>query len=124
MKKFFVSQWVFIVIAIVIGIFLNQKNCISDELCDPDPVYGGCSSNCEFGTASEWLWKSLGVWLLMNVGFIIGKENLKKQENLKEFLARAGLKTSTRQITEEWKEEDRENDKKIKKILKEIEHNK
>lgn len=118
MKKFLSNQQVFIIGAIVLGFFLNQTNCVPDPFCDPDPLYGGCSSSCEFGTTTQWLTKSFGMWVLLNIGAFIGKENLKKKENLKDFLNQEGLKTTTRAIDEEWKIEDKKKRGRISKIIK------
>lgn len=121
MKKFLSNQQVFIIGAIVLGFFLNQTNCVPDPFCDPDPLYGGCSSSCEFGTTTQWLTKSFGMWVLLNIGAFIGKENLKKKENLKDFLNQEGLKTTTRAIDEEWKIEDKKSEEEFQKLLKSIE---
>lgn len=120
MKKFFSNQQVFIILAIIIGLFLNQRNCTPDPFCDPDPLYGGCSSNCEFGTTTQWLAKSFGMWVLLNLGAFIGKENLKKKENLKDFLDQEDLKTTVRSIDEEWRVKDKESEEEFQKLLKSI----
>lgn len=120
MKKFFSSQKLFIVLAIILGFFLNQSNCTPDPFCDPDPLYGGCSDNCEFGTATQWLTKSIGMWVLLNIGAFIGKENLKKKENLKDFLNQEDLKTNTRAIDEEWKLEEKKSEEEFQKLLKSV----
>jgi len=120
MKKFFSNQQVFIILAIIIGLFLNQKNCTPDPSCNPDPLYGGCSSSCEFGTITQWLTKSFGMWVLLNVGAFIGKENLKKKDNLKNFLDQEGLKTTVRSIDEAWRVEDKRSEEEFQKLLKSI----
>ncbi len=120
MKKFFLNQQLFIISAIILGFFLNQSHCTPDPFCDPDPLYGGCSNSCEFGTATQWLTKSIGMWVLLNIGAFIGKENLKKKENLKDFLNQEGLKTTTRAIDEEWRVEDKRSDEEFQKLLKSI----
>lgn len=66
MKKFFDKQTLFIIGTLVIGFLLNQRNCTPDPYCDSDPVYGGCSSVCESGTASQLFTKSLGISLFSN----------------------------------------------------------
>jgi len=120
MKKFFSNQKIFIILAIVLGFFLNQSNCTPDPFCDPDPLYGDCSESCEFGTATQWLAKSIGIWILLKTGASIQKENLKKKENLKDFLNQENLKTTIRAIDEEWKIEDKKNEKEFQKLLKSI----
>jgi len=120
MKKFFSNQQLFIILAIILGFFLNQSNCAPDPFCDPDPLYGGCSNSCEFGTATQWLTKSIGIWVLLNIGAFIGKENLKKKENLKDFLNQEGLKITTRIIDEEWRIEEKKNEEEFRKLLKSI----
>jgi len=118
MKKFFSNQQLFIILAIILGFFLNQSNCTPDPFCDPDPLYGSCPDSCEFGTSTQWLTKSIGIWVLLNIGAFIGKENLKKKENLKDFLNQEGLKTTTRAIDEEWRIEDKKNEEEFQRLLK------
>lgn len=120
MKKFFDAQGIMIGMALFIGIFLNQKNCIPDPTCDPDPLYGGCSSGCEFGTVTQYLSKSFGVWMLLNIGGFLGKENLKKKDNLKDFLNMKDLKQTTYSITDEFRAEDKESDMRVRELLKKL----
>lgn len=124
MKKFFNRQSSFIIGAIIVGFLLNRSNCTPDPYCDPDPLYGGCSSSCNYGTTTQWALKSLGIWVLLNVGSILGRENLKNKENLKEFLDHEGLKYNVRIIEDEWKEEDQKSDEEVKKLLKSMESKK
>ncbi len=117
MKKSFQAQSTFIVVAIVLGFILNMSNCVSDDTCEPDPLYGGCSSSCEYGNFSQWISKSFGLWILLNIGSYIGFENLKKKEKLKEFLDKENLKYTVRQIDEEWKQEEKEWQKSTDKLI-------
>lgn len=122
MKKFFSSQKLFIIFAIILGFFLNQSNCTPDPFCDRfDPLHGDCFDSCKFGTATQWLTKSIGMWVLLNTGAFIGKENLKEEENLKDFLNQEDLKRITRSIDEKWKIEDKKNEEKFQGLLESIE---
>jgi hypothetical protein len=114
MKKYFSKQKSFIILAIVIGLLINRTNCDPDPDCDSDPIYGSCSSSCEFGTTMQWATKSFGIWVVLNLGSFLTMENLKKREYLREFLNEENLKTTVREIEEEWKVED----DRIKKELK------
>jgi len=121
MKKFINNQFPFIIFAIIIGFLLNTSNCIPDPYCDPDPLYGGCFSDCDYGTASQWAIKSFGIWVLLNLGSFFEKENLKKKENLKEFLEHGDLKYTVRTIDNEWKADDQKSNEEVKKLLKSME---
>jgi len=121
MKKFFDKQTVFIVGAIIIGLLLNKTNCTPDPYCDPDPLYGGCSESCDYGTTIQWATKSFGIWVILNLGAFIGIQNLKKKEYLKEFFDKEGLKYTVRTIDEEWKIEDEKHEKEFQKLLKTME---
>lgn len=118
MKKFFDVQSGFLIVAIVLGLLLNRTNCNPDPDCDPDPIYGGCSSNCEYGTTTQWITKSFGLWILLNIGDFLGKENLKKKTFLRKFIDENGLKYTINEINEELTLEDTKHDIEIKKLLK------
>lgn len=104
---FLKTQDQIIILAVVIGFFLNQYNCVDDPTCDPDPEYGGCPSSCESGSFKDWVVKSSGVWIVLNLGSMMGKEKLKDRKYLKEFLAEHNLRFDVRMIEEEWKKKDK-----------------
>jgi hypothetical protein len=113
MKGNFEVQKMFIIGAIVIGFLLNQSNCVSDETCDPDPVYGGCPTSCHSGTLFEWGLKSLGIWFVLNFGSFLRLENMKEKPSLKDFIVKNNLIYTVRQIDSELTEEEKkEKDKK------------
>lgn len=124
MKKFFDVQGAFIIGAIIIGLLLNATNCVTDETCDPDPVYGGCSSSCDYGNITQWATKSFGVWVLLNLGTFLGMENLKKKENLKEFLDKEGLRYTVREIDNEWKTEEQKSNEEVNRLINSMESKK
>jgi hypothetical protein len=120
MKKFIDVQGAFIIGAIIIGLLLNATNCVSDDNCDPDPLYGGCSSSCDYGNASQWATKSFGVWVLLNLGGFLGMESLKKKENLKKFLSKESLKYTVREIDNEWKIEEQESNENTERLIRSL----
>lgn len=119
MKKFFNKQGLFIAIALVLGLFLNQSNCTSDPYCDPDPLYGGCPSTCEQGSTLQWITRSFGLLLLLNFGSFLGKYNLTTNEELlKQFLRDGKCRKTVEELNEEWISEDKQTTKENKKFLK------
>lgn len=119
MKKFFNKQGLFIAIALVLGLFLNQSNCTSDPYCDPDPLYGGCPSTCEQGSTLQWITRSFGLLLLLNFGSFLGKYNLTTNEELlKQFLRDGKCRKTVEELNEEWVSEDKQTTKENKKFLK------
>lgn len=120
MKKFFSKQSTFIIIAIIIGFLLNRTDCEPDPYCEPDPLYGGCSSSCNYGTTIQWATKGFGIWIVLNVGSFIGMENLKKKEYLQEFLNRENLKYTVREIDKEWEVEEKKSKEDTQRLMETI----
>lgn len=82
MKKFLGSHQSFLIVALVIAFIINNTNCIKDNSCDPDPLYGGCSGSCEWAGWEKWLGKSAGLFFLLELGSFLGQENLRDKEIL------------------------------------------
>lgn len=119
MKKFFNRQGLFIATALILGLFLNQSNCTSDSYCDPDPLYGGCPSTCEQGSTLQWITRSFGLWLLLNFGSFLGKNNLTtNEESLKEFLKNGKFRKTVEDLNEEWILKDKQTAEENKIFLK------
>lgn len=114
------SQQIFIIVAIVIGFFINRTNCIPDPNCDPDPLYGACDSGCEFGTISQWAIKSFGIWIVLSLGAFTLTNELHEKQKLKKFLEIEGLKYIVRQIDEEWIVQEKIDKKDSNKLMKKI----
>lgn len=124
MNKFFNKQKGFLIVAIIVGFLLNRTNCTSDPDCDPDPIYGGCSTSCDYGTSYQWFTKSFGIWILLNFGSFLERENLKHREYLREFIVSQNLKYDINELNDEWKEEEDKRKKELNNLLATLEKNK
>lgn len=124
MKNISKLQITFIIISLVLGLILNRKNCIQDLYCDPDPLYGGCSSSCESRDLFGWLTKSFGLLILLNFGSILHTLSLKERSYLKKFLESEGLKYEVREIEKEWVVEEKKEKEEFDKMIESIKRRK
>lgn len=124
MYKKFKYQIGFLVGALIIGYYLNRTNCVSDPMCDPDPLYGGCSTTCENGSLTQWGLRSFGAYVLLYIGSFIGEEQLKDKERFKAFINRNGLRFTTKELAEEFEKEDIKSRKNLELVMRKIEEQK
>ena len=60
----------------LISLYSLSRNCVPDDYCDPDPVYGGCSDVCEYSWPGWWpiLGRTIGYYFLVGIGGYIAKD--------------------------------------------------
>lgn len=66
----------FLLLCFLISFFLN-RDCVYDEYCDPDPLYGGCSSTCSYDNFSllKFFTNTVGLFMFGFVSkYILNKE--------------------------------------------------
>ena len=112
-------QYSLVILALVVAFFLN-RDCTPDPYCDPDPMYGGCSSTCEYGSWTSYFGRACGVWFLANVVYVVAGQNLKDRKNLKQFIIKNNLGYDVKQISEELERERKESNERVNQIIANI----
>ena len=110
----------FLVVSIIIGYLLNQTNCQDpDPMCDPDPLYGGCSQICESGSLLGWAGKSFGTYILLSFAVVIYKDSLKNKDDFKQLIASEDLiKWSAKQALSEILTEEEQQNRAVSELVK------
>ena len=75
------NSWPFqlVCVALVFALLTGYK-CVENDFCDSDPLYGGCSSSCEYSiSAGSVFGKTMGFSLVLVFGLMIGEGQLKRK---------------------------------------------
>jgi hypothetical protein len=69
-----------LLLCFLISFFLN-RNCVPDEYCDPDPLYGGCGSVCSYDNFSflKFFTNAIGLFMFGYIAKYILSEGWKKE---------------------------------------------